>query len=296
MESAYNAVKDDTGDDIDGERNDVDESLASEIDPTDEYTLTKAAAAAGQPIWPDDDDLAFLFSARYNSRAFRTGYLQAEYRVRIQHTFTGLVDGIIDRKLNQYRSNPFMYRKYSDRLEATKMQADEVEARASLFGIKLSRLDVGFLVHDVVASLETLTDTLIDDHPDLTVRGKKIAKNFISGQLNDDREQTLWRFVTSEKLSEMYKYEHIGVSVPLIQGLDRMINEQFPPKGRDFSTNPEAMPYRDPAKEYLKDILGDDIIDECESLLAPGGDYDGMPADWAVSEVISRLEEPDPGW
>lgn len=295
MESMFNAIQEDD-DAVDGERNDIDEGLAGEIGSTDEYTLMRSAAAAGEAIWPDDDDFMFLFSARYNSRAFRSGYLQAEYRVHIQHTFTGLVDGIIDRKLNQYKSNPFMYRKYSERLQATKMQADEVEARAALFGISLSKLDVGFLVHDVVAGLERLTDSLIDDHPDLTERGRRFAKRFISGQLNDDREQTLWRFVTSEKLSEMYKYDNIGVSVPLILGLDRMINEQFPPRGHDMGGDPNAMPYRDPAKWYIKDILGDDIISECEDMLAPGGDYDGMPADWAVSEVISKVEEPDPGW
>lgn len=297
MESTFNAVQDDEDNDVvDEEHNDVDENLAGEIEPTDEYTLTRSAAAAGEPIWPDDDDLLFLFSARYNSRAFRTNYLQAEYRVRIQHTFTGLVDGIIDRKLKQYRENPFMYRKYSDRLKATRMQADEVEARAALFGINLSKLDVGFLVHDVVTSLEALTDSLIDGHPDLTGRGRLFAKRFINGQLADDREQTLWRFVTSEKLADMYKYEKIGVSVPLIRGLDRMINEQFPPESHDAGIENHTLPYRDPAKEYLKDILGDDIIDECEDLLSPGGDYDGMPADWAVSEAISRVEEPDPGW
>lgn len=296
MERTYNAIMDDNDDDIDGEHNDIDESLASEIDPTDEYTLTKAAAAAGQPIWPDPHDLLFLFSARYNSKVFRKGYMQAEYRVHVQETFTGLVDEIIDNKLRQYRDNPFMYRKYSERLEATRMQSDEVQARAAVFGISLSKLDVGFLVHDVIESLENLTDSLIDDHPDLTARGRIFAKRFLNQQLDDEREQTLWRFVTSKKLADMYSYDNIGVSVPLIRGLDRMINEQFPPKGHDFSSDPNAMPYRDPAKEYMKDILGDDIIDECEEMLAPGGDYDGMPADWAVSEVISRVEEPAPGW
>lgn len=280
----------------DGERDQADEELAGLVERPDDHTLMRSADASGSTIWPDDDDLIFLFSTRYNSPMFRTGYMQAEYRVKVQHSFTGLVDGIIDRKLEQYRSNPFMYRKYAQRLKAADMQADRVMARASLFGIDLSRLDVGFLVHDVVESLEKLTGTLLDDHPDLTKGGILYAKRFLHWQLVNEREQMLWRFVTSETFAELYAYRVIGEAVPLIRGLDEMIQQQFPlpdPNGDGMHAK-NGMPCRDPSRSDISDILSDGVIDECRSLLE--GEYRGMPADWAVSAAISNVENPDPGW
>ena len=300
-DGAYNISADayeaETADDFtDGEHDGADEELAGMVDRPDDHTLMRSADAAGSTIWPDVDDLVFLFSTRYNSPIFRTGYMQAEYRVSIQHSFTGLVDGIIDRKLEQYRSNPFMYRKYAKKLEAANMQADRVVARASLFGIDLSRLDVGFLVHDVVESLERLTDSLLDDHPDLTEGGALYARRFLHWQLADRREQMLWRFVTSGMFAKLYEYRSIGEAIPLIRGLDGMIRQQFPlpdPDGDGMHAK-DGMPCRDPAHSDISDILSDGVIDECRDLL--DGEYHGMPADWAVSAAIASVEDPDPGW
>ena len=265
-----------------------------EVDPTDDMearsiihidsgTMMRSAFAAGEPIWPNEDDLMFLFSARYNGDAFRKSYVQAEYRERTNAVFTGMVDTIIDRKLKDMSANPRRYQHYAKQLSSTRMQRDAVRERARIFHIDMSTIDVGMLVYDVEVSLERLVDGLIIEHPDLSKSDMSSAQRFMDEQLWNPMAQMLWRHVTAEKLSQLYLYDKLPGMIGLIIGLDSMIRNEF---------TSGSLQGQDPKNTYIGHLLSDDVIDDCIEEMS-SSDYEGMPTDWVVSEVISKVQDAD---
>lgn len=269
-----------------GEENEIDNMYASSVGRVDTYALMNAASASDQPMWPNNDDLVFLFSARYNGDAFRKSYLQVEYRAKTHSTFTGMVDYIIEQKLKKMAANPRIYNEYTKKLAVTSAQSDAVLKKARLFGIDVSKIDVGMLVYDVEKSLEKMFDELIPYHPHLHHNSARFAASFMNRQLWNNQEQMLWRYVTAEKLADLYVYDTVSTSMPLIYGLDKMIHYEF--------TDGE-MKGQQPSVAYIGHLLSDDIIDECMDSLGDE-EYQGMPMDWVISEVISKVQDSDDEW
>ena len=251
-----------------------------------ESSLMRAAYASGQAIWPTMDDLTFLFSARYNGDAFNKSYLQAEYRAKTHAVFSGLVDGIIERKLKAYASNPNVYNRYAKRLEATEQQSNTVLRKARIFGIDVTELDVGALVYDVEKSLQTMVNDLIMDHPELSNEESEWAIDFMDRQLWSPSDQMLWRYVSAESLANLYQYQVIADGIQILNALDSMIRDSF--------RNGE-MRGKDPSKTYFGHLLSDDVINDCIDLLN-SDEFSGMPVEWAISDVLSRVQDNDDWW
>lgn len=249
----------------------------------DESSLMRASYAAGQAMWPTEDDLVFLFSARYNGDAFNNSYLQAEYRAKTHSVFTGMVDDIIERKLKAYASNPGMYNRYAKRLAVTERQSNTVLRKAKLFGINVTELDVGSLVYDVEQSLQRMINDLILDHPELSDEQADYAIRFMDTQLWSPSDQLLWRYVSAEQLAKLYAYDMISTGVPLLHALDDMIRESF--------INGE-MRGKNPAKVYFAHLLSDDVILDCLDTLK-SDEFKDMPVSWAINDVIARTQESD---
>lgn len=248
-----------------------------------ESSLMRASYASGQAMWLTMDDLTFLFSARYNGDAFNKSYLQAEYRAKTHAVFSGLVDGIIERKLNAYASNPNVYNRYAKRLEATEQQSNTVLRKARIFGIDVTELDVGALVYDVEKSLQTMVNDLITDHPELSNEEAEWAIDFMDRQLWSPSDQMLWRYVSAESLANLYQYQVIADGVQILNALDSMIRDSF--------RNGE-MRGKDPSKAYFGHLLSDDVINDCIDLLN-SDEFSGMPVEWAISDVLSRVQDND---
>lgn len=248
-----------------------------------ESSLMRAAYASGQAMWPTMDDLTFLFSARYNGDAFNKSYLQAEYRAKTHAVFSGLVDGIIERKLKAYASNPNVYNRYAKRLEATEQQSNTVLRKARIFGIDVTELDVGALVYDVEKSLQTMVNDLIMDHPELSNEEAEWAIDFMDRQLWSPSDQMLWRYVSAESLANLYQYQVIADGIQILNALDSMIRDSF--------RNGE-MRGKDPSKAYFGHLLSDDVINDCIDLLN-SDEFSGMPVEWAISDVLSRIQDND---
>lgn len=248
-----------------------------------ESSFMRASYASGQAMWPTMDDLTFLFSARYNGDAFNKSYLQAEYRAKTHAVFSGLVDGIIERKLKAYASNPNVYNRYAKRLEATEQQSNTVLRKARLFGIDVTELDVGALVYDVEKSLQTMVNDLIMDHPELSNEESEWAIDFMDRQLWSPSDQMLWRYVSAESLANLYQYQVIADGVQILNALDSMIRDSF--------RNGE-MRGKDPSKVYFAHLLSDDVINDCIDLLN-SDEFSGMPVEWAISDVLSRVQDND---
>lgn len=248
-----------------------------------ESSLMRASYASGQAMWPTMDDLTFLFSARYNGDAFNKSYLQAEYRAKTHAVFSGLVDGIIERKLKAYASNPSTYNRYAKRLEATEQQSNTVLRKARIFGIDVTELDVGALVYDVEKSLQTMVNDLITDHPELSNEEAEWAIDFMDRQLWSPSDQMLWRYVSAESLANLYQYQVIADGVQILNALDSMIRDSF--------RNGE-MRGKDPSKAYFGHLLSDDVINDCIDLLN-SDEFSGMPVEWAISDVLSRVQDND---
>lgn len=246
-----------------------------------ESSLMRASYAAGQAMWPTEDDLVFLFSARYNGDAFNNSYLQAEYRAKTHSVFTGMVDDIIERKLKAFASNPNMYNRYAKRLAVTEMQSNTVLRKAKLFGINITELDVGSLVYDVEQSLQRMINDLILDHPELSDEQADYAIQFMDVQLWSPSGQLLWRYVSAEQLAKLYAYDMISTGVPLLHALDDMIRESF--------INGE-MRGKNPAKVYFAHLLSDDVILDCLDTLK-SDEFKDMPVSWAINDVIARTQE-----
>jgi hypothetical protein len=269
-----------------GEEGAKDNAYAAALGGVDAYALMNAASASGQPIWLNNDDLVFLFSARYNGDAFRNSYLQAEYREQTHSRFTGMVDYFIEKKLKAMAANPRMYNDYAERLEVTAMQSDAVMKKARLFGIDVSKIDVGMLVYDVEVSLQKMSNGIMPYHPHVSQDAAKFAISFMDRQLWNGDEQMLWRYVTAEKIAGLYVYDKIAYSIPLIRGLDKMIHYEFS-KGEMRGQKPSVV--------YFGHLLSDDIIDECIEALEEN-EYEGMPMDWMISDIISKVQESDDEW
>lgn len=269
------------------EENKADDYYGSTINKgLDESSLMRASFAAGQSMWPTEDDLTFLFSARYNGDAFNNSYLQAEYRAKTHSVFTGLVDGIIERKLKTFASNPGIYDRYAKRLSVTEQQSNTVMAKARIFGINIEELDVGSLVFDVEQSLQKMVNELILDHPELSDEQADWAITFMDKQLWNENDQLLWRYVSAEQLAALYAYDMIGTGIPVLKGLDDMIRESF--------VNGE-MRGKNPAKVYFAHLLSDDVILDCLDTLK-SDEFKDMPVEWAINDVIAQSQEGDDDW
>lgn len=261
-----------------------DEYNANANEGLNESSLMRASFASGQEMWPTEDDLIFLFSARYNSIAFDKSYLQAEYRAKTHAVFTGLVDDIIEHKLRTYASNPGLYNKYAKKLEiankrATQQQSSTVLMKAKIFGIDVTELDVGALVFDVEKSLQKMVNDLIMDHPELSNDQAEWAIRFMDKQLWSNDDQLLWRYVSAEELAGLYLYDTISTGIPLLNALDDMIREAF-------ATG--EMRGQNPAKVYFAHLLSDDVINDCINALN-SDEFINMPIEWAVNDVIAGI-------
>lgn len=272
-----------------GEQNSLDDKLAHQaVGHISSTQFLAASQAAGQQVWPSQDDFVFLFSARYNSNMFRKSYLQSEYRESIHETFTGMVDSIIERKLKVFSAHPSIYNAYAKRLAYTEQQSHAVMEKARLFGIRVEDLDVGALIYDVETSLQKMTNDIIPDHPELDEESSTWACDFINRQMWDEKEQLYWRHVTAETISSLYSYETISSpGIPLLRALDDMIHEAFISgelKGVD-------------AQFYnFAELLGDDTIHDCLDALSDPELAD-LPIEWAVRDVLADIRESDsPDW
>ena len=117
-----------------------------------EYDYYDLNAAAGMPIWIDEDTLEFIFSIRYNSPAFDGSLLQEDYRVMVHKSFSDLIRTLIQQKLDMMSRRPDLYKNAS---------RDDNARRPD------PNADAGFM--DPIASIDSLMNNLDDSTDDVTV-------------------------------------------------------------------------------------------------------------------------------
>lgn len=279
---------------------DIDDS-SSDGDPEDDEFISRENdyydydAAAGMPIWVDEDTLEFIFSIRYNSPAFDGSLLQENYRVMVHKSFSDLIKTIIEQKIRMMSRRPDLYKNTDTRgYNLNTINTDNIIDIARNMGIDPGGIDVLTLVAAVVESLSKIVMRTIKERPGMNTADKKLAIEFMKDQLWDEDAQLRWRAVSARTLASMYSYDHLPRSVKVISALNNYLTEEL--SGGLLQSSDLTLTFME---EYLSDSVVQYILDQLE---ANDSSHDGIPDEMIIDNAIQDIRtgdwqnDDDGGW
>jgi hypothetical protein len=238
-------------------------------------------AAAGMPIWVDEDTLEFIFSIRYNSPAFDGSLLQEDYRIMAHKAFSDLIIDLIKQKLKMMAARPDLYdmNKMRDRkYNLTTINTDNIIDIAKSMGINPTKTSVLTLVADVTSALEKIVMRSISERPGMNTADKNLAKSFLENQLWDEDAQLRWRAVHAHTLAAMYSYDALPKSIKILHHLDDYILSEM----HDGSLQAANLNVT-----FMDAYLNDDVV--LYVLERLGDPYDTRDDDMIIDEAIEDV-------
>ena len=243
-------------------------------------------AAAGFPLWLDEDTLRFIFAIRYSSPAFTGTYLQESYRNETHRQFSSLIKDLIQQKIDSMRRMPELYSDAKPKMKVfdeSLIDKDNVIEIGKALGIDAAKIDVYTVVSDVTESLQHILDKLIKERPGMSPAEKRYAMEFLDEQLWDDDAKAYWRDVSAEELAKLYSYDDLPRSMRIIHALDEYIHNEF---------KNGSMQSIDVRNAYVGSMLSDDVIEDVREAL-DDNDASSEPAneDWVIQDAIAGNDD-----